>query len=205
MTAMRLFVIVATAAASITLLPDRARADDGEREHDGLFLRVSLGGTGLHAGTEVDGMDVSLSGPSGQFSLTVGAALTPRFVLAAEMNNNVALGPTLEVGDVEMDADDGVTWGVHFLGINGTDYYRHNLFLSGSAGLLMMTVRHPDRPDAESDLGFAGKLMFGKEWWVSPNWSLGGAVLAMLGHVPDDDVDEWTVYNIGLQFNAVYN
>lgn len=203
MTTIRLFVIAATAAAM--LQPPLARADDGDREHDGLFLRVSVGGTGLHAGSELDGMDVSLSGPSGQFSLTVGAALTSRFVLAAEMNNNVVLAPTLEIGDVEMDADDGVTWGVHFLGINGTDYYAHNLLLSGSAGLLMMTVRHPDRPDAESDFGFAGKLMFGKEWWVSRNWSLGGAVIAMLGHVPDDDVNEWTVYNIGLQFNAVYN
>jgi hypothetical protein len=177
-----------------------AHADSGAESHDGLLLRVTTGPSG--AGGVAGGY--RLSGAGASFAVGVGYAFRPGAVVQLEAMKSVLLGPTLEIGDEQFTSDDDVRWGVNYIGVGATHYYgSSNWYSTGTGGMVFMTLRAPMQEGTETELGYGGRLAFGKEWWATDNLGLGLAMEAMYGLVPDDDRN-WSTLALNLVLSATY-
>jgi len=173
-------------------------------KHSGLFLRVTPGIAASAAVASVDNEDLSISGGAGRFGLAAGWAIQPRLILLGELIGHATLGPELEYkGDVTM-TDDDVTWGISYAGAGVNYYLPSNLYLTGTAGALVMSLETSDGVMNSTNAGFGLKLGVGKEWFVAPKVGLGVGVELLAGSVPDGDAN-WGVATLGLTFSATYN
>lgn len=185
--------------AALAAIPSHALANS----HDGLFVRVTPGVSGAAASTTVDDAELTVRGAAGRLGLSLGASISPRVVVSAELIGQAVLGPEVVSDDQTHETDDDVSWGVSYAGAGASYYFPSNFYLSGSAGALIMTLETPEM-DSETDLGFGAKLAVGQEWWVSRDWGLGLAAELLAGSVPDGDTD-WGVATLGLALSATYN
>jgi hypothetical protein len=193
-------ILLAAPLAALTV-PSSAAA----QPHEGFLFRVTPGVSAAAASTTVDEVDYTLSGAAGQLGLVAGWAVAPRFILTAELLGHAILGPDLEVDDDTMETDDDLEWGISYAGLGATYYFRSNAFVAASGGALIMTLDSDDLDRAETDLGGAGKLTAGYEWWVGRETGLGVALELMAGAVPDDEDVTWGVATLGLALSATYN
>jgi hypothetical protein len=177
------------------------------KPHDGLLLRATPGVSAAVATTTVDDTEYSLSGGAGQLGLVGGWAVAPRLIITGELLGHSILGPDLEVdGDVMETDDDEVTWAISYAGLGATYYFQSNAYLAGSAGVLLMTLDTDDTDEERTELGGAGKLAVGYEWWVASEFGLGVALEFLAGAVPDGENDvTWGVATLGLALSATYN
>jgi hypothetical protein len=198
-------------------LPDNTsslEAEPGAREHDGFFLRVSLGpGAGrTHYRESVDGTRVSqveASGLSGMFDVGVGGRLVGNLILHGNLLFSRFDSPTRRVDGVK-DAALRVSSSATLLGI-GTSYYFMplNVYLSGSVGLGWLFERR-EGEQLQSGTGVFVSLAAGKEWWVgrSGTWGVGAALRCSFAAAPVDVAGvESTLKagNIAVAFSATYN
>ena len=173
-------------------------------KHAGLFLRVTPGIAASAAVASVDNEDLSISGGAGRFGIAAGWAIQPRLILLGELIGHATLGPELEYkGDVTM-TDDDVTWGISYAGAGVNYYLPSNLYLTGTAGALVMTLETSDGVMNSTNTGFGLKLGLGKEWYVASKVGLGVGFELLAGSVPDGDAN-WGVATLGLTFSATYN
>ena len=192
-------VAAPAAAQPVTTVEDRV-----EEAHRGLFLRITPGIAGSAAQTTYEDTDYKLQGGAGRLGIAVGWAVSPRWIVAAELLGHVSLGPELESDGMTTVTDDDVAWGVSYAGIGFNHYLRSNVYFTASAGGLMMTLDTDEMDVGETDLGFGLKLGVGKEWWVANEVGLGVGLELLAGSVPDGDAD-WAVATFGLAFSATYN
>jgi hypothetical protein len=173
-------------------------------KHSGLFLRATPGIAASAAVASVDNEDLSISGGAGRFGIAAGWAIQPRLILLGELIGHATLGPELEYkGNVTM-TDDDVTWGISYAGAGVNYYLPSNLYLTGTAGALVMSLETSDGVMNSTNTGFGLKLGVGKEWFVAPKVGLGVGVELLAGSVPDGDAN-WGVATLGLTFSATYN
>jgi hypothetical protein len=182
----------------------------GAKPHDGLLLRATPGVSAAAATTTVDETDYSLSGGAGQLGLMAGWAVAPRLIITGELLGHAIFGPDLEVDDDVMETDDDeVTWGISYAGLGATYYFKSNAYIGASGGALIMTLDtdgDEDDVEARTDVGGAGKLTAGYEWWVGPEFGLGAGLELLAGAVPDGEEDvTWGVATLGLALSATYN
>jgi hypothetical protein len=194
---MRLSLILAMAGLAI---PSAALAE----RHEGLLLRVTPGVSAAAANARVDDQDMSLRGGAGQLGPTAGWAVAPRVILTLELLGHAVLGPDLEIDGDVTETDDDVTWGISYGGLGASFYLPSNFYLAASGGPLVMTLDSDTLDRAETDVGGAGKLAAGYEWWVGREVGLGAALELLAGAVPDGD-ETWGVATLGLSFSATYN
>jgi len=172
--------------------------------HSGLFLRATPGIAASAAVASVDNEDLTIRGGAGRLGLAVGWAIQPRLILMGELVGHATVGPELEYkGDVTM-TDDSVTWGISYAGAGVNYYLPSNLYLTGTAGALVMSLETSDGTMSSTNTGFGLKLGVGKEWMVAQKVGLGLGVELLAGSVPDGDTN-WGVATLGLTFSATYN
>jgi hypothetical protein len=190
----------------LVLAASPASAGPLPRTHDGLFLRLQPGVSGAASqATTDDDMDLSLSGPGASFSWGVGHAVTPNLILGLDFSSSLVLGPTLKIDDEELEADEDVKWSVHYAGASATTYLgTTNLYLSGGLGALAMKLDAPGMSEAETEIGFGGRIAVGKEWWTSDNWGIGLGAELLVGAIPDDDAT-WSTAAFNIALSATYN
>jgi hypothetical protein len=116
--------------------------------------------------------------------------------------------PTLKIDGKSYDMS-GITFDAMGIG-PGVTYYimPQNIYASGSVLLHFLTLseQHSNQSADLSDTGVAFSLMFGKEWWVSPDWGLGVAGQFMLGSAKAKYFDgRWTTVGAGVLLSATYN
>jgi hypothetical protein len=93
----------------------------------------------------------------------------------------------------------------------GLAYYLMPLNLYFSGALTFVTEGSDKETDhlAPPDLGngVGGKLMVGKDWWVSANWSLGAAADFMLATMwgKKDPKPNWVITAVSALFVATFN
>lgn len=193
--------------------PKRWPEYPGFHTHDGFFLRFALGpGFGGYNSTghiPVPATNTVLADPqeksmivSGSFS--IGGSIGPGLILHGDLWGAGQLGEGREVYLRE----------VGFAAIGGglTYYWMpENLYLTGSVGLASSFARiGPDnyfyRGDRQEEIGtgIAGALIFGKEWWVSPNWGVGFALGGYFAYTEGEDI---SLRQAGLKmlFSATFN
>jgi hypothetical protein len=178
-------------------------ASAGAASADGFYASVAPGVAGAAAQTHVDGNSYTLKGAAGQLGLTLGWQITPRLAIDGELVGHAVVSPELDKSGMVHQTNDNVTWGIGYAGLGATAFFAYGVHVSGSAGVLRMTLDAPDMPTAKTNLGGGAKVGVGKDWQVAPHVGL-GAALEVLGGAISDDKATWNVATVGLSLAATY-
>ncbi len=189
----------------------------GFEEHDGFFLRFLVGPGVLSAKADVNdpifgSFDMTMGGAAAGLSFDIGGAVAENLILFAALGGVSVTNPTLKVeadGQSMEETAEGVTLQQSHVGI-GLQYFVMplNLYVGGDVGFAQLVVRDQDSTDTtESDLGFYGSVIAGKEWWVSDNWGLGVAARLGMASIPDKEASDltWNTFTGTVGFSATYN
>ena len=168
-----------------TYLDDLPAQNEGR--HTGFFMRLALGPSYTTMRGQSSEGSLVLRAAGAGLNMTLGGALSENLVVYGE----VALQSTLDAG-VEASRGAGAAPGTSVttaaLGA-GLGYYLmpSNVYLTGS--LLIGQARAVDLPTerllGKTDFGPAVALSVGKEWWMTPSWTLGLLIRAQLARFRD--------------------
>lgn len=186
----------------------------GAREHDGFFLRLSIGpGAGrAHYKESIDDLRVSTveaSGLAGMFDLAVGGRVVGNLIVHGNLMFSRFDSPTRRVDGVK-DAALHVASSSTLLGAGASYYFMPlNVYLSASLGMAWAFERRAG-DQLRTGTGVFVALAAGKEWWVgrSGEWGLGAALRTTFMAAPIDMAGvESTLKlgNIGVAFSATFN
>lgn len=198
-------------------LPDqtsRLEGLPGAREHDGFFLRLSMGpGAGRTRYDEsVDGVRVSeveASGLSGLLDIGVGGRLVGNLILHGDVIFSRFNSPTRRVDGVK-DASISVSTSATLVGAGCSYYFMPlNVYLSTTLGLGWLFERR-EGEELRSGTGFSMAVAAGKEWWVgrSGSWGVGAGLHGTFVIAPVDVAgveSKMKAGNIAAVFTATYN
>ncbi|MCP3135837.1 outer membrane beta-barrel protein [Pyxidicoccus xibeiensis] len=193
--------------ATVLLTASVAAAQDaGRHSHDGLYLRLQVGGGYTRAESTFE--DLAVKGAAGAVNAELGFAVLQNFIIYGKLFGASAQNPDLEFGDVTIEGqDDDVSQNFGALGAGVTYYLMPaNVYLSGALSFARLTITEDGDTIAETDPGVGLHLGVGKEWWVSDNWGLGVGGELALGRIRSDDgEDDWNVLNVMLLLSATFN
>ena len=207
---MRTPVTVAVAFLSLFLLVTPVHAGMA-REHDGFFLRLSVGGG--HGDTELDDEDgpgeFELSGIAGDYNFAVGGVVADNLAIHGTFFGWGVEDPDAKLIDEDFEAEAELSGSLRMTAIGGgITYYLMpvNIYFSGSVAGAKLYLDIDDLGESDSDVGIAGDFTVGKEWWVSDSWGLGFAGGMSLHSIPAGDVDEnWSGKSFVLRFSSTFN
>ena len=186
----------------------------GVQEHDGFYLRATLGPAYLS--TAGDGsLDFSASGGGLSFSVAIGGAVATNLVIYGVLYGAGAAGPTYEAGGASVETGSDVTLSYGGLGV-GLSYFLMpaNVYFAGSIALVNAQLESElETIITDSKVGFGARLLVGKEFWISDNWGIGFAGELMLGSSSGglaagsavDTKERFTTFGAGVHFSATYN
>jgi hypothetical protein len=180
------------------------------REHDGFFLRMSVGGG--HADTELEEetAEAELSGIAGDYNFAVGGVVAQNLAIHGTFFGWGVEDPDFELsneGGLEEEAEVEGRLSMAAIGAGITYYLMPiNIYFSGSIGGAKLYLDLDELGEMDSDIGIAGDLTIGKEWWVGNSWGLGVAGGMSLHSIPADDVDEnFTGKSFVIRFSSTFN
>jgi hypothetical protein len=186
----------------------------GAREHDGFFLRLSMGSA--FGSTSYDGalggqaVHYRTLGGGGATEVAVGHAVARNVILHANLSL-AHLSGARKQGSQAYEEEDTSTL-VGFVGLGATYYLMPvNMYATASVGLGGLSQTQGARhEDFESDTGLGTSLSLGKEWWVgqSGQWALGFAVSGSYYQAPfelEGVESTYRGYTGGLAFTSTYN
>lgn len=184
-----------------------AYAGGQPREHDGFFMRLSLGGGSGNASVEESGVKAELKGGAADMNLAFGGMVSKNLALHGTMWGWGVQDPDVEITSLGTAAANGLL-GMSAIG-PGVTYYLMpaNVYFSGSIGI--GSLSGSDELDGSTGTGFALDATVGKEWWVGDNWGLGLAGDFTYLSAKDTDFsifnESWSVTSFGLRFSATFN
>ena len=193
----------------------------GSHEHEGFFLRLTLGvGAASNSYKErIEGPQVSevqTRGLAVTFELAVGGRVVDNFIVHGNLSFAGA-DSNREIDGVQDRSYRSLGTSMWLFGAGGTYYFMPtNLYLTlvlGTGGFVETRdygSLETDQEQIESRVGFASSLAVGKEWWVGGRgeWGIGGSITASVYAVPltIDDVQSTAVGNvISLNFSSTLN
>jgi len=192
-------------------LTGTANAGGAPREHDGFFMRLSMGGGSGKSTIEEAGNKAELKGGAGDMNLAFGGMVSKNLALHGTMWGWGVQDPDASITLAGFGSGSGSLNG--FLGMSaigpGVTYYvmPANVYLSGSLGV--GSLSGSDEFNGNSETGFALDATIGKEWWVGDNWGLGFAGDFTYLSAKDKDIvgssENWSVTGFGLRFSATFN
>ena len=158
-----------------------------EGRHRGFFMRLALGPGYYSMWADSPEGSLLLRAAGAGLSLSLGGALAENFVLFGEIALQSTLDPqvdTYESGRAR--AGTSVTTAAIGAGL-GYHLMPAQVFFAGS--LLVAQARAVDRPTerllGKTDLGPALGLAVGKDWWMSPSWTIGVLGRVLLARLRD--------------------
>jgi hypothetical protein len=188
----------------------------GYHEHDGFYMRLSMGPGYLHTKMSAYGQDQTIKGSGLGMNVAFGGAVARNLVIFGELTAISALDPTVEYGGSSTTVNDA---SLDLMGIGpGVAYYLEpaNLYLSGAISLSQVTANDNSNNSSSSnnstdltDFGFGLSLTVGKEWWVSTNWGLGISGMFRYASMKLNNTyyseGDMTAMGFALMFSATYN
>ncbi len=185
----------------------RAQGSGGVHTHDGFFLQLDGGIGSMATSASQGGVDAKLSGTAGEFSITLGGALTPNFVIGGQLWGIAVSSPDVEVNGQSLGSASDTTLGLSGIGLNLTYYVMPlNLYLSATPSIGSLSTK-VSGTTYDTKNGFALRLAVGKEWWVSDNWGIGLNV--QYAHSSNQDTGTnpptWGTNWFGAALSATYN
>lgn len=187
----------------------------GSREHEGFFLRLTVGvGAVLNGYREAvdgyDASDVTTRALAGLFSASVGGRVVGNLMVHGDFMAS-AYGAAKRRIDGTTDARDRIDGSLGLLGAGVTYYFMPtNAYLTGVLGIARFAERRDGEDAILSNTGVGMALLIGKEWWVgrSGEWGMGGALRTMFVSAPVDIAGTESRLNaldIGIVFGTTYN
>ena len=181
--------------------------------HRGFFLRPDIGFGYLTASMSDQGGDYTISGGGAYLGFAIGGSIADGVILAGHLWGMSAPSPT-----VTFNGQSGSISDTHlgFAAIGPEfDYYfmPANFFLGATVGLSRVAVQLGGRltsggTDYNTQVGIAGQLAGGKEWWVSDSWGLGLKWEVTITANKDNSSSNsptWTGFAFTIGFSATYN
>jgi hypothetical protein len=200
------------ALASVVLPAESSAQSSGVHKHDGFMLRLGVGAGYSSSTAEEGGVEIEVSGAGiAPIFLDVGGSVGRNFNLHFSAAGWTSIDPdlTLSSGGESMTVgSDDLSARLLLLGLGGTYYFAGNSFLTIILGTTQFSLQDESDSDNtwETDWGFGGRALFGKEWWASDNWGLGIAGYLDASSNPDstDSEVKWMGLSLGLVFSATY-
>ncbi|MBN2574507.1 MAG: hypothetical protein JXP73_08065 [Deltaproteobacteria bacterium] len=182
----------------------------GYHEHDGFYMRLGLGLGYLRMSDSHMGVNETMSGWGPALDMAFGGAVARNLLLFGELSVSATSEPTWQSGNT---SNTMTSTNLNLVGMGaGAAYYLDplNLYFGGSLGLAQVTISSDanaeDENDELTDFGFSGKLMVGKEWWVSADWGLGAATMLQFASMKMKNYDNrMSAVGLTLLFSATYN
>lgn len=180
----------------------------GYHEHDGFYLRMTMGVGYLHTSYSVGTSDLTISGGGMALSIAVGGAIMPNLILYGEITGTSALNPTFSTATGSATGNGTVS----LVGLGpGAAYYIEptNMYVSGTLAFSQVSASDSNSNNStdltNTGIGFA--LSVGKEWWASPNWGVGVAGMFHFASMTVKNANDtrMTAEGISILFSATYN
>jgi hypothetical protein len=196
---------------SYQYVPTTVGVRPGVQTHDGFYLNLQLGPGYSRMSATSGGADVTVSGGGVELSVALGGVVAPNLVIFGQIVGNSAIDPKVEISGLGSGTGNGSAT-VSGLGAGLTYFVMPaNVYLSGSLLATQLAISDENGDDVgKSDLGFGINLSVGKEWWVSDQWGLGGALQFMAARMEDKgsvagSKPTWTSVAFALALSATFN
>jgi hypothetical protein len=181
----------------------------GYHEHDGFYLRLTMGLGYLNTSVPMSEDRGTLYGVAGSFAAAFGGTIAPNLIIYGEISGMSATDPEFSYRGTSITQKD-LTFSMITFG-PGLAYYLQpaNVYFSGSVGFGYFVFENNDDYDwnsnrNETDLGFGFSTTMGKEWWVTADWGLGVAAQFQMATAKSYD-NRFTGYGLALMLSATYN
>ena len=192
-------------------LPAPPRQARGVHWHDGFYLRLGLGLAYSGALVSSDSKsvpDYNFAGGGGALDLWVGGTPTPGFAIGGALTALSVNSSNRRVSGQSISGD--VAGGTALLGFF-TDVFpdpERGFHFGGALGVASGQADIKDSGKKYQGGGLGLEAWTGYDFWVSPQWSLGGLVRFM-GSVTRQDTDavkyESSIGGMSLSFTALYH
>ena len=192
-------------------LPALPPAPRGVNFHDGFYLRGALGlglGSALVSSDTKSIGDYSFSGGAGAFDLWIGGTPTPGLAMGAAISVLGLNSSRRTVDDRRVSGD--VTGGSGLLGyfVDVFPEPERGFHFGGALGIASGSAKVKDSPREFEGGGLGLEAWGGYDFWVGPQWSLGG-MARLLGSVTRDKKDDVNYGSslgaLTLSFTALYH
>lgn len=174
----------------------------GRFEHDGFFLRLSIG-PGM---ANVTRPDYRWSGFALGMGVSIGGSVIENLALHADFHTTLLPNPTERSFGRKHDFNADIVF--ESMGIGATYYIMPvNLYVSASGGIGVLAFEDDFGDSKETGAGLALGGQIGKEWWVGTDWGLGIAGQVQYVRVRDYVKDQARLNGLALSilFSATYN
>ena len=183
--------------------------DPGYHEHDGLFLRITLGAGWLGMSESTGVSELEASGTGSGFGAAIGYAVTRKLIVFLDVSLLDTMHPDVTVNGAPTPraGEDLTLWGYG----PGIAYYfePRNIFVSAAIAFCKLDL-HDDQANTltATRRGIGLDAMAGKEWWLTTNWALGLALQLQYARMTDRAPDPSPVVSaraISLLGTATFN
>lgn len=190
----------ALVAIALLAWPDLAKAD--EPKHDGLLLRLTLGGD-YSAAISDDEARSELRGSAGLISLDLGLSLSGRLAFHARASARSVYKPHVKIAGADLGQIDRTTLSSILLGPALTYYAASNWYLTGALGPARASVT-VGALEQKSLIGYGFESDLGREWGTGGDFALGIGGRVSYYSVPQVDGHvNWL--GLGLLLTATYH
>jgi hypothetical protein len=186
----------------VTVAPPPPPVQRTYQVHEGFYVRADIGlGTfsGSLSGNALVN-DIDTSGTQLAFDLLLGGGLAPGIILGGGAQYAAPLSGDWEVGGTKVADGDMSTLLIGPF-IDGFPDAKGGWHFGGLAGLSRVTFDAGVDSDA---IGFGGSVWAGHDFWVAPEWSVGGLLRASALRATENDVTA-TKLCFTLAFTALMN
>jgi len=176
-------------------------ADGSRFEHEGFFLRLTLGPTLAR----VTRPDYRWSGAGVSLGISVGGALVENLVLHADFRGTLIFDPRERAFGRRADFNADIVFQSMSVGVT---YYLMpaNVYIGAGAGVGLISFENDSGASKDTSAGLTLNASIGKEWWIGSEWGLGIAAQVAYMRVKDYVDDEYLQGISGsLVLSATYN
>ena len=182
------------------------------RLHDSFYLRMGLGlgvSGALVSSDSKSIADYSFSGGGGAADLWVGGTPTPGLAMGAALSVLGLDSQSRRVDGNKVSGDVSSTTGLIGFFVDGFPDPERGFHFGGALGVASGSARVANSNVKKFDGGGVGLEAFvGYDFWVSPQWSLGG-MARFMGSITREDSEgvnyETSIGGASLSFTALYH
>jgi len=176
-------------------------ADGSRFEHQGFFLRLTLGPTLAY----VRRPDYRWSGGGVSLGIAVGGAVIDNLVVHADFRGTLIFDPTEHAFGRRVDF--GADLVFQSMGAGVTYYFMPaNVYIGAGLGVGLISFENDSGASKDTSAGLTLNANVGKEWWIGSEWGVGIAAQFSYLRVKDY-VDDEHMHGItgSLVLSATYN
>jgi hypothetical protein len=204
---LRIALLVALALPAAAAHAD---ADSTIHRHLGLCVRLEVGTGYMRSAASwvaPEGpADVAFAGAFASASVMIGGAVRENLIVGARYSFGGVVNPNVLLDSKQDGLLGGGTLALETLGPEIVYYLMpQNGYLSATLGLSRWSVGGGVSYSA-ADIGLAGRVAVGKEWWISDHLAIGVNGNAGLARNPAPSPDRvWTTLTMGFAVSATFN